>query len=238
MWAAVSTSLWAHLSVGLCLDWFTGGEQESYAGPDRWKQLQSGPGSPFAKARPGHNGDSPSRWDEEEDWGSCCTPPPAHRLARTSTPRSALRTPGSSGSMRHSASMLRSVSFSCDKVRASSPTVCATVALALHACRRRCSLLSARLPPAQREVAALTCLRLQPRPFTRACAGRSGRPSPPHRPPRPTTPPLQVHEFETVEGQEWWHNDACSSQVSVRARVRVRVRVRVSVRVSARGGTA
>ena len=147
MWAAVSTSLWAHLSVGLCLDWFTGSEQESYAGPDRWKQLQSGPGSPFAKARPGHNGDSPSRWDEEEDWGSCCTPPPAHRLARTSTPRSALRTPGSSGSMRHSASMLRSVSFSCDKVRASSPTVCATVALALHACRRRCRLLSARLQP-------------------------------------------------------------------------------------------
>ena len=30
--------------------------------------------------------------------------------------------------------------------------------------------------------------------------------------------PLQVHEFETVEGQEWWHNDACSSQVSVRVR--------------------
>ena len=55
----------------------------------------------------------------------------------------------------------------------------------------------------------------------------------------PATPrhaPLQVHEFETVEGQEWWHNDACSSQVSVRVRMRVRVRVRV--RVSARGGTA
>ena len=52
----------------------------------------------------------------------------------------------------------------------------------------------------------------------------------------PATPPLQVHEFETVEGQEWWHNDACSSQVSVRVRMRVRVRVRV--RVSARGGMA
>lgn len=179
MWAAVSTSLWAHLSVGLCLDWFTGSEQESYAGPDRWKQLQSGPGSPFAKARPGHNGDSPSRWDEEEDWGSCCTPPPAHRcLARTSTPRSALRTPGSSGSMRHSASMLRSVSFSCDKVRASSPTVCATVALALHACRRRCRLLSARLQPSH----ACGC---SPGHSLARARGGQGAPLPPHRPPRP-----------------------------------------------------
>jgi hypothetical protein len=45
-----------------------------------------------------------------------------------------------------------------------------------------------------------------------------------------------VHEFETIEGQEWWHNDACSSQV--RVSVRVRVSVSVGERMSARGGAA
>ena len=116
MWAAVSTSLWAHLSVGLCLDWFTGCEPESYASPDRWKQLQRAPGSPGAKARCGHDDDIPSRWDDDEDWGPCYTPPPGHRTI-AANPRSALRTPGSTASRRSAAAALRSVSFSCDKVR-------------------------------------------------------------------------------------------------------------------------
>ena len=137
MWAAVSTSLWGHLSVGLCLDWLTGCEPESYASPDRWKQLQRAPGSPVARAQCDHDDDIRSRWDDDEDWGPCYTPPLGHRTI-AANPRSALRTPGSTASRRSAAAALRSVSFSCDKVR----------------------------------------------------------------------------EFETVEGQEWWHNDARSSQAA------------------------
>ena len=116
IWAAVSTLLWGHLSVGLCLDWFTGCEPECYASPDRWKQLHRAPGSPGAKARCGHDDDIPSRWDDDEDWGPCYTPPPGHRTI-AANPRSALRTPGSTASRRSAAAALRSVSFSCDKVR-------------------------------------------------------------------------------------------------------------------------
>ena len=137
MWAAVSTSLWGHLSVGLCLDWLTGCEPESYASPDRWKQLQRAPGSPVARAQCDHDDDIRSRWDDDEDWGPCYTPPLGHRTI-AANPRSALRTPGSTASRRSAAAAQRSVSFSCDKVR----------------------------------------------------------------------------EFETVEGQEWWHNDARSSQAA------------------------
>ena len=45
-------------------------------------------------------------------------------------------------------------------------------------------------------------------PIARGCA---------RRPSQPLTcrdTPVQVREFETVEGQEWWHNDARSSQAA------------------------
>ena len=126
MWAAVSTSLWGHLSVGGCLDWFTGCEPECYASPDRWKQLHRAPGSPGAKARGGHDDDIPSHWDDDEDWWPCYTPPPGQRTIAANA-RSALRTPGSTASRRCAAAALRSVSFSCDKVREST-TVASTAA--------------------------------------------------------------------------------------------------------------
>ena len=48
-------------------------------------------------------------------------------------------------------------------------------------------------------------------PIARGCAKPSRRLS------QPLTcrdTPVQVREFETVEGQEWWHNDARSSQAA------------------------
>ena len=48
-------------------------------------------------------------------------------------------------------------------------------------------------------------------PIARGCARSSRRRS---QPPTRRYTPLQVREFETVEGQEWWHNDARSSQAA------------------------